>query len=82
RFFRGVEQALRLLEPRGDGRLALAGPRAAQVARLLGLRDRDGHAPARVLAAAWRRRAQANRRLFERHVAPVDAGAPWETAGP
>ena len=77
RFFRRVEQALRLLEPRGDGRLALSGPRAVQVARLLGLRDRDGQPPTQVLAAAWRRRGEENRRLFEQHVGPVGMPPPW-----
>ncbi|MEM1417378.1 MAG: hypothetical protein AAGH15_20940, partial [Myxococcota bacterium] len=82
RFFRRIEQALRLLEPRGDGRLAAYGPRAEQVARLIGLRNRDGHGPGRVLAAAWRRRARANRLLFERHVGPVGLRPPWRAPAP
>lgn len=75
-FFRGVEQAMTLLDERAST-LSFGGPRALSVARAVGLTQRDGDRPDDVLEAMWRRRASETRALFDRFVAPVAAKAPW-----
>jgi glutamine synthetase adenylyltransferase len=64
------------------GRLARGpGTRSAeQVARRLGIRERDGHEPAQVLDAQYRRTTEEIRAIFERVIAPVAAPAPWSSA--
>ncbi len=80
RFFRGVEQALQLLDPTADG-LTLGGPRWRAVTRRLGVRARDGADANAVLERDWRRIATAVREAFDAIVAPVDAPAPWAGEG-
>lgn len=75
-FFRGVEQAMILLDERATT-LSFGGPRALSVARAVGLSHRDAEGPDEVLESMWRRRATETRALFERYVHPVDARAPW-----
>lgn len=77
RFFRDVEQAVRLLDPGGDGGLTLGGPRATAVTRRLGLRARDGQRAEEVLELTWRALAEETRGIFERTIGPVKAHAPW-----
>lgn len=79
RFFRSVEQAVALLDANGDGTLAFGGPRAAAVARSLGIRERDGRSSSASLRAAWERRAEEVRACFERCVGVVGVDAPWPT---
>ncbi len=76
-FFRSVEQALKLLDETHAAVLTLGGPLAERVARRLGLRERDGHAPTEVLTETWQRRATEVRAIFERLVAPVGVAPPW-----
>lgn len=75
-FFRGVEQAMILLDERATT-LSFGGPRALSVARAVGLAHRDAERPDEVLEAMWRRRATEARALFERWIHPVDARPPW-----
>lgn len=75
-FFRGVEQAMILLDERATT-LSFGGPRALSVARAVGLAQRDAERPDEVLEAMWQRRANETRALFEQWVHPVDASAPW-----
>ena len=75
-FFRGVEQAMILLDERATT-LSFGGPRALSVARAVGLAHRDAERPDEVLESMWRRRANETRALFESHVHPVEARAPW-----
>jgi glutamate-ammonia-ligase adenylyltransferase len=82
RFFRGVEQAVALLDASGDGTLAFGGPRAAAVARSLGIRERDGRSASESLRAAWERRAEEVRACFERCVGVVGVDAPWPRRTP
>jgi glutamate-ammonia-ligase adenylyltransferase len=77
RFFRSLEQSLKLLDERRDASLAIGGPIADRVARRMRIRDRDGLPPTEVLAAGWIRRATEVRGIFERLVAKVDAPPPW-----
>jgi [glutamine synthetase] adenylyltransferase / [glutamine synthetase]-adenylyl-L-tyrosine phosphorylase len=77
RFFRRVEQALRLLDETREAVLATQGPLGARVAARLGLRDRDGMRPPQVLLATWRRHAEEVRSIFEAVVAPVGTSPPW-----
>ena len=79
-FFREVEQSLALLDEAGQASLLFPGPRADAVARRLRIRERDGHAPGRVLRDVWRREATEVREIFERIVAPVGIEAPWGRA--
>jgi glutamate-ammonia-ligase adenylyltransferase len=80
-FLRAIEQTLKLMGSAQGGEvepLLRPGSRSAeQVARRLGVRERDGHDPARVLVASYRRTAEEIRAIFERLVAPVGAPAPW-----
>ncbi len=78
-FLRRVEQSLKLHDPRKE-HLETLGRTGAHVARSLGVRARDGLAPTAALDFAYRRHASASRALFEQHVGPVDAGAPWSRA--
>jgi glutamate-ammonia-ligase adenylyltransferase len=77
RFFRHIEQSLKLLDERRDASLVLGGPIADRVARRLRIRERDGRAPTEVLTTGWIRRATEVRGIFERLVAPVEAPPPW-----
>lgn len=79
RFFRAVEQAVALLDSSGDGTLAFGGPRAAAVARALGVRERDGRSASESLRSAWERRAEEVRGYFERCLGAVGAPAPWSS---
>jgi len=76
-FFRAAEQSLRLLDDSVDAVLVPGGPRAHAAARTMGLRARDGATEVEVLEDEWRRQAHAVREVFERLVAPIDAGPPW-----
>jgi [glutamine synthetase] adenylyltransferase / [glutamine synthetase]-adenylyl-L-tyrosine phosphorylase len=78
RFFRRVEQALKLLDETREAVLPTRGPVPARLARRLGLRDRDGVRPREVLLATWRRHAERVREVFEAVVGPVGTKAPWE----
>lgn len=79
-FLRSVEQALRLLDDTREPVLAAGGRRAEQVARLLGVRDRDGMRRSDVLTATYVRTALEVRRIFERIAAPVGLEAPFPRA--
>ena len=72
RFFRTVEQSLRLVDEAGDGRLHLRSRVADRVARRLGLRDRSGQTALEALRAQFRRHEGRIRGIFERVVAPLD----------
>jgi glutamine synthetase adenylyltransferase len=76
-FFRAVEQAVKLLDESLEPALTRGGALAPKIARRLGLRARDGQAPADVLFATWERRAEAVRAAFDHTVAPVGLPAPW-----
>ena len=76
-FIRELNQALALLDPGRRSLLDLGGPLATAAARRLGLRERDGHDPAQVLAASYRRHARTVRSLFEALVAPIGDQPPW-----
>jgi len=76
-FFRRVEQALVLLDETVEPVLFLGGRAADQVARRLGLRDRDGLRATEVLVATWQRHAEGVREVFERVIGPVHIEAPW-----
>jgi len=78
RFFRAVEQALRLVDPGTAGHLPLAGRTLTRVARFLGVRERDGLTAEQALMSSWRRHARAVRTLFESHLAEVGTPAPFE----
>ncbi len=77
RFFRGVEQAMKLLDETREPVLWVGGRVAAQVARRVGIRDRDGQSARDVLLATWKRHAAELRSLFERLIAPVGTAPPW-----
>jgi glutamate-ammonia-ligase adenylyltransferase len=76
-FLRSVEQALRLLDDTREPVLVFGGRRAEQVARRLGVRDRDGVRGVNVLEATYVRTALEVRRIFERLAAPVGLDAPF-----
>lgn len=77
-FFRGVGQALRLSDEGAELVVYEGGRVAEQVARRLGLRDRDGERARDVLLSEWRRRAREVRGVFERIIAPVGTTPGWE----
>lgn len=79
RFFRAVEQSLKLLDESRVAHLRPGSHDARRVARRMGLRARDGQPPRDVLVASWRRRAETNRSIFERLLAPTGQRAPWGT---
>jgi glutamate-ammonia-ligase adenylyltransferase len=79
-FLRHVEQALRLLDETREPLLRRGSIRARQVARLLGVRDRDGTSGEDALFADYIRHASEVRRLFSRHLAPVDVASPFPEA--
>jgi glutamate-ammonia-ligase adenylyltransferase len=84
-FFRGIEQMFRLLDETREPVLSFpasradiaGGRRAEQVARRIGVRDRDGVRRVDVLHATYARTALEVRRIFERLVAPVGLDAPF-----
>lgn len=78
RFFRRVEQSLKLLDETREAVLPTRGPLPARMARRLGIRDRDGMRPAEVLLATWRWHAVQVREIFEAVVGPVGTSPPWE----
>lgn len=77
-FLRGVELALKLHDAHREPTLEPRGRSGTHVARVLGLHARDGLDPVQALQTTYRRHAERARELFEAHVGPVDAGAPWE----
>ncbi len=77
RFFRRIEQSLKLLDEKRDASLVRGGPIADRVARRLRIRDRDGVPATEVLFEGWMRRATEVRAIFERLIAKVDAPPPW-----
>jgi glutamate-ammonia-ligase adenylyltransferase len=79
-FFRGVGQALRLSDESAELVVYEGGRVAEQVARRLGLRDRDGERASDVLISTWKRRARAVREVFERVIASVGTVPGWEAA--
>jgi glutamate-ammonia-ligase adenylyltransferase len=79
-FLRAIEQTLKLLDETREPLFRPGGRMAAQVARRLGVRERDGHEPARVLEASYRRTTEEIRAIFERLIAKVPAPAPWSTS--
>ena len=81
-FLRAIEQTLKLLEEAQEPVLRCGTRTAEQVARRLGIRERDGHDPARVLDAQYRRVTEEVRAIFERLIAPVPAPAPWAERAP
>jgi [glutamine synthetase] adenylyltransferase / [glutamine synthetase]-adenylyl-L-tyrosine phosphorylase len=78
RFFRRVEQSLKLLDETREPVVPTRGPLPARLARRLGLRDRDGMRPREVLLATWRWHAGQVRGIFEGVVGPVGTLPPWE----
>ncbi len=83
RFFRRIEQSLKLLDEKREASLVRGGPLADRVARRLRIRERDGVSPNDVLFDGWIRRATEVRAIFERLIAKVDAPPPWaEDGGP
>lgn len=76
-FFRGVEQAMKLLDETREPVLWATGRVAPQVARRLGVRDRDGQRATEALLATWKRHATELRATFDRVVAPVGTRPPW-----
>lgn len=81
-FFRAVQQALRLVDPAASDGLLLGSRTASRVARVLGLRARDGRDPVAVLLETWSRRAREVRHVFESRVAPIDVPPPFATTQP
>lgn len=79
-FLRRVELALKLHDAHREPRLEPRGRTGTHVARLLGLHARDGLDPVQTLESAYRQHASRARALFEEHVGPVDAAAPWEAS--
>ncbi|MFO0693107.1 MAG: bifunctional [glutamate--ammonia ligase]-adenylyl-L-tyrosine phosphorylase/[glutamate--ammonia-ligase] adenylyltransferase [Polyangiales bacterium] len=79
RFFREVEQSVKLVDEHREAAIVPGGPMADRVARRLRMRQRDGVEPGEVLVDTWIRRATDVRRIFERIVAPVGLVAPWPT---
>lgn len=79
-FLRAIEQTLKLLDETREPVLRPGSRTIEQVARRLGVRERDGHDPARVLVSQYRRTAEEVRAIFERVIAPVGAAAPWSAA--
>jgi [glutamine synthetase] adenylyltransferase / [glutamine synthetase]-adenylyl-L-tyrosine phosphorylase len=77
RFFRRIEQSLKLLDEKRDASLIRGGPLAERVARRLRIRERDGLPSTEVLFHGWVRRATEVRAIFERLIANVDAPPPW-----
>ena len=78
RFFRGIGQAIKLLDDSLPELLHMGGSLARHVARRIGLRDRDGIEPVAVLGDLWRRHAIEVRELFEVIVAPIGRNPPWQ----
>lgn len=76
-FFRNVEQALKLLDETQETAVLEGGPLIDRVARRLGIRDRDGYRPARVLLTTWRRHAEEVRRVFEALIGEVGVEPPF-----
>ncbi|MFT5355979.1 MAG: glutamate-ammonia-ligase adenylyltransferase [Polyangiales bacterium] len=77
-FFAAATRGLRWLDPSGDGRVVIGGPRASTLARHLGIRERDGLRADDALFERWRQLATDVRALFEEKLAPVGTTAPWE----
>ncbi len=76
-FLRAIEQTLKLLDDTGEPKVVPGTRRTEQLARRLGIRERDGHEPAHVLISSYQRTTEEIRAVFERIIAPVDARAPW-----
>ena len=76
-YFAAATRGLRWLDPSGDGRVVLGGPRASTLARQLGIRERDGLRADDALFERWRQLATEVRALFEAKVAPIGTSAPW-----
>ncbi|MBX3268898.1 MAG: bifunctional [glutamate--ammonia ligase]-adenylyl-L-tyrosine phosphorylase/[glutamate--ammonia-ligase] adenylyltransferase [Sandaracinaceae bacterium] len=79
---RDVELALKLYDEHREPTLEPDGRSGSHVARMLSIHARDGMRRAEALTQSYRTRAQSARALFEEHVAPVDAPAPWEERAP
>ncbi|MCB9593590.1 MAG: bifunctional [glutamate--ammonia ligase]-adenylyl-L-tyrosine phosphorylase/[glutamate--ammonia-ligase] adenylyltransferase [Sandaracinaceae bacterium] len=77
---RDVELALKLYDENREPLLEPHGRSGSHVARVLSIHARDGLSPAEALAQTYQQRAERARELFEQHVAPIDATAPWEPA--
>ena len=77
-FLRRVEQSLKLFDEHREALLEPCGRTGTHVARVMGLRARDGLSPIEVLDHTYRRHAHTARRLFEHVVGPVGVPAPWE----
>ena len=77
-FFRGVEQALRLLDL--DEWLFLEIPVLERVARHLGIQNRDEIPAGNVLFETYRRAAFETRAAFERLVGPTHTAPVWDRA--
>lgn len=77
RFFREIEQSLKLLDEKREPSLVRGGPIAERVARRLRVRERDGLPPTEVLFEGWIRRATEVRAIFERLIGQVNAPPPW-----
>ncbi|AKF07624.1 bifunctional [glutamate--ammonia ligase]-adenylyl-L-tyrosine phosphorylase/[glutamate--ammonia-ligase] adenylyltransferase [Sandaracinus amylolyticus] len=76
-FLRAIEQTLKLLDETREPVLRPGSRTAEQLARRLGIRERDGHDPARVLTSSYQRTVEEIRAVFERVIAPVPAPSPW-----
>ncbi|MDQ3034255.1 MAG: bifunctional [glutamate--ammonia ligase]-adenylyl-L-tyrosine phosphorylase/[glutamate--ammonia-ligase] adenylyltransferase, partial [Myxococcota bacterium] len=76
-FLRAIEQTLKLQDEAREPTVRPGSRSVEQLARRLGIRERDGHDPARVLVSTYRRVAEEVRAIFERVIAPVGAAAPW-----
>jgi glutamate-ammonia-ligase adenylyltransferase len=81
RFFREVEQALRFLDERTQPTAHLGSRAFTQLARRLGIRDRDGRSREEVLQQTWEHHARDNRRVFERLVGEVGTRPAWAASG-
>lgn len=76
-FFSAATHGLRWLDPSGDGRVVLGGPRASTLARHLGIRERDELRADDALFEQWRQLALEVRALFEERISTVGIPAPW-----
>lgn len=76
-FFSAATRGLRWLDPNGDGRVVLGGPRASTLARHLGIRERDGLRADDALFEQWRQLAAEVRALFDEKISPIGTSAPW-----
>lgn len=76
-FLRAIEQTLKLLGDAGEPMVVPGTRRAEQLARRLGIRERDAHEPSRVLVSSYQRTTEEIRGIFERVIAKVNAPAPW-----